>query len=118
MQPDVAAGAGGEGLDIGKSAVEQVEERTEVAQQGLARRGRFDAAVVPAQQGGAEAGLHLGDAAAEGRERQAFALGGAREAALLDRRFEDAQGDEVEAQGGPGQRGPRHGALPRCGGAS
>jgi hypothetical protein len=89
-----------------------------VAQQGLARRGRFDAAVVPAQQGGAEAGLDVGDAAAEGRERQTLALGGAREAALLDRRLEDAQRDEVQAEGRPGQRGSRDDALPWCGGAS
>ena len=118
VQANMAAGAGGEGLNIGEGAVEQVEERTEVAQKGFAGRGRFDAAIVPAQQGGAEAGLHLGDAAAEGRERQAFAFRGAREAALLDRRLEDAQGDEVQAQGRPGQWGSRDDSLPWCGGAS
>ena len=118
VQADVAAGAGGEGLNVGEGPVEEVEERAEVAQQDLARRGRFDAAVVPAQQGGAEAGLHLGDAAAEGRKRQTFTLRGAGEAALLGRRLEDAQGDKVQAQGRPGQRGSRDDTLPWSGGAS
>jgi len=108
----VAAGAGGEGLDVGEGTVEQVEEHAEVAQQSVTSRGRLDASIVPPQQGGADAGLHLRDAAAEGRERQMLALCGAGEAAFLDCRLEDAERDEVQTQGRPGQWGSRDGTLP------
>src|SRR3954469_21116084 len=106
------AGAGGEGLDIGEGAIEQVEEWAEVVQQHLAGRRRLHAPVVPAKEGSAKPGFHIGNAAAEGRERQVLALGGTREAALLDRGLEDPQRDEIQTEGGPGQWRSWHDALP------
>ena len=97
-----------EGANVGDGALGQVEERAEMAQQGLAGGCRLNAAIVPAQKGRTQPLLHVADTPANGREGKLLALGCAREAALLGSRLEDAQAHEIETNRRPVQRSPSH----------